>query len=869
MLHTRVDGCGPTPARIAFFGDRPGYWESKTGVPFSGKTGKEFDRYLWMLHLDRSQIWIDNICRNVAPSKNRQAITAEELLAEEPTILETLNKVRPELVITMGLPATRFFLGDGATMERDHAIPQGIKMDTLKDLYKFEVFPVYNPAAGLHTPDLQPLIMYDFQQLARYLEGVYIPPPIDFWEDKEQYVLCTKPLLDAFCLALHERPLLIPGVDTEGLPGSEWGLSISASQGTGIILKRDVHPAAWFAQLNEALKGHTVALHNSLHDLKILDVLGVHLDKFTDTMIMAYLLQVEPQGLKPLSYRHSGMIMSAYEDVVQPYAQKVYKEYFMKVIGQEWPKPPGRKKPIAKRLLTALTDLEKGKIDDLKDRWDKLDDDVQALVERKCGPFPEAGIHLVPDDVAIPYSARDADATFRLYPALAPRIGALGLDSILDLDLSVVPMIDRMQQVGFTVDVPYLKSLGAYLEGVMAEKAQEAALLTGRDDFNLGSGDQVAEFLFNGLKLEAAKMTKSGARPSVDEKATEELKLRYCDNPLVLHFLDLQGDYIEAQKLKGTYVDNISSAVGPDGRLHYDLRITRVVTGRLAGPILTIPVRSELGRKIRHGFKAPPGRLLGSWDLDQVEVRVLAHLSQDPGLVAVLCDPKRHVHKETTARMYREMMTNQFGVPICPAGDIIQWLSTFVNKDSSEYMMSKNITFGIVYGISKTGLRAQAAQRGLNWTEDDAQKFIDFYLREAYPGVGVFMEDQRAFAAMNGFVKTMIGRMRYLPGIHSPVQSVQSEAIRAAGNYPIQGTASDIIKLWMKEAWKTLKTFRMDEICCLLQVHDELILEFPEGMEDFVNALMREALATAVSGLDLRVPIRCSHKIAQDWGELK
>ena len=855
----KVYGIGPRPARILVLGERPGKKEIEKGQPFVGQTGRELDRRLWDCHLDRVGVFLDNLVKDRVEGKDRPP-TEDEIHRDEPDLWNVLDEVRPEIIVTMGLHATRYFLGEEATLERCHAIPRALKFHYSCGLRHLQctVFPMYHIAAGFHNQALQPFIEYDWQQFRLFLiyGDMLFPEPVDAWADRTQYAMMDRYNLELLLGTLKERPTVQPAIDTEGLSGDPWGLSISICPGTALVMKKGVNPDEWFQKLAAALKGRRVTLHNSLHDLQILRELGIPIDSFTDTMVLAYLLQVEPQGLKPLSYRHSGMEMQDYLDVVAPYAQELYRDYLcmalveMSSLEGSQPKQTGsRKMPLSKRIHKMLADSTSGKAPDLRKRWDNFEPEQQELIERICGPFPMAGLKHVPDEYAVPYSARDADATFRLKPALEPRVSALGLDTISGLDHAVLPMIDRMQQVGMMVDSGYFRGLGTVLEQEMALLTESVRNHIGRQEYNPASGDQIASVLFDQYKLQPVKLTKSKKRPAVDAKVLEELLITYQDQPDVVEFINLNQDFTERLKLKGTYVDNLEKFTASDCRIHPSLRTTRVVSGRLSSHdpnLLAIPVRTGLGRLIRGGFIAPRGRQLGSWDLDQIEMRVLAHESGDVSMVEVLSDPSRHIHKETTFRIY--------AIPV-----------ELVDKNSTEYMMSKNISFGIMYGITADGLRAQMAQRGQHRTKEECQAMIDAYLNVAYPGVKEYMEKCRCEAARNGFVRTMLGRIRYIPGIKSSIQALRSEAERAAGNHPIQGGASDIVKLWMRQLWPKIQGIAEP----LLQVHDELILEFDEGNFEVIDYLVKEALQEAVEPLRLRVPIRCGGKAAQNWGELK
>lgn len=927
----RILGQGPDYASILIIGDRPGQEEMYKGYPFAGRTGDELNRKLWDIRLERDNLFLANLLLQQPLGKE---ITPQEIQRDEPELWRILDTHRFDLIVTLGATTTKYFLGPDANLEKNHAIAHTMQICTScgrfyasrpastqsQETYNYNrrllemdrsaqagwiwpslvqrqttvspqreiqccpscgkvgkeivIFPAYHLAAGFHTPDLQPFIEYDWMVLGQYLKGIYTPPSEDIFKGREKYELANKVSFALLLQTLEERPSLKPGVDTEGLLGSAWGLSISVGAGTSLVLRVGVTPHEWFKHLGEVLLRRTVLLHNSLHDIPILRELGIEIGDFEDTMVKAFLLQVEPQGLKPLSFRHSGMEMNDYLDVVAPYAKELYADYIFKASELDWDAdtfkmvPFKRKKKdgsivesfqkrrvlgIGSRLGKFALDIAKGKTTDIKKRWDNIDEDITDKIIERVGLFPEAGLEHVPDEVAIPYSARDADATFRLDPALAPKIAALDLERVCRLDHAVIPMVERMQSRGFQINRNYLKGLGTVLSLQMDDRRDKLRNLTGRSEFNPGSGDQVADYLFNTLGLPPIKMTKGGKRPAVDDKVMEELLIREVDNPLVTEFINLKGDYTEAEKLLGTYVDNLDKYAGADDVIHTHIRITRVVSGRFATfdpNLLAIPVKSQLGRLVRGGFVARPGKILGAWDLDQQEIRVLAHESGDPTMIEVLSDPKRHFHKETCGRIY--------GVD-----------PKTVSKESSEYMGAKNVSFGIAYMITAKGLQAQMAQRGQKCTEADAQKMIDDWYG-VYPGVRVYHERCRAFAARYGYIRTMLGRIRYLPGIHSSLPYIRSEAERAAGNHPIQGGAADITKTWMVHLWKHIAKGDLRGVCePLLSVHDEIILEINEGMEPLVDFYVKETLEQTVKELELKVPMGCGGKFAYNWQGLK
>ncbi len=313
-------------------------------------------------------------------------------------------------------------------------------------------------------------------------------------------------------------------------------------------------------------------------------------------------------------------------------------------------------------------------------------------------------------------------------------------------------------------------------------------------------------------------------------------------------------DFSERAKLKKTYADQLPRWMDEDSRIRATFRLTRIPSGRIACSepnLLAQPTRTELGSRIREGFIAAPGRILGSWDLNQIEMRVLAHESEDENMIAVFSDPNRlGLHIETCAEIYG-MKPEE------------------VDKKSTAYKMIKNVTFGIVYHISAYGLTAQMHQRGKpDWTEDDSQKMIDEWFT-LYPGVGRFMEAKKAEARRFGFVRDMFGRIRYLEGVRSKIPRVQNEAYRQAINHPIQSGAQGVIKLAMAGIWNDVLPAYWREghwVEAILQVHDELLFEADEAVMPTLGPLVTSQLEGAYK---LRVPITASGAIGKNWRQLK
>jgi len=819
----RVPGEGPKPCDLFFCGEGPGVKEAACGRPFVpwAPAGKEFERYHESIFIYRPDIYITNLVKEHVP--NDDDPTSEMISRDEPELIVELRDVNPKIVVPLGAPATRYFLGD-VNMEEVHGIPHNGKGHV--------VLPCYHPAAGLHDQSgkMQSLIAYDFQQLSALIKGDLAPHPVIDDIKNPRYELLP-PMYVYGSLAGRKEA----AVDTEGLKGMPWGLSFSVNKGVGSVVKAGTEAQVAFKRA--AHHGLHFILHNALHDLPVLEEMGIYPLSFTDTMLKAYLLCLEPQGLKVLAYRHLGIEMDSYADITREASQRLAVDYLTAASIQEWPPAvqevifkEGEAKltrpwSINKRIERILKDVHE-KETDARARWGSIKKKTPELalpVELGLGEMPEATLDDIPQDIAVPYSGRDADVTGRLDPILDEKIHAMGLERVLKIDLDVIPMVARMQKVGMLADKEYFERFGRELGHELEELTEEIHKVGGLP-ISPTSGDQKAELLFHHLGLESRKLTKGKTREAVDVKVLEGLRGKHPVVPLLL-------DHSEMSKLKNTYTDKLPLWMDEDGRIRSIFRITRIPSGRLAlsqPNLLAQPVRSELGRRIREGFIAPEGKLLGSWDLNQIEMRVMAHESQDANLIAVMSDPTRPgIHIETCANLYG-----------------LEWED--VSKESTEYMMIKNVTFGVVYDISAYGLTQQMHQRGFpNWTDEDSQRMIDEWFA-LYPGVLKYMSATRAEARRFGFVRDMFGRIRYLEGVRSKIYAVRKEAERQGINHKIQSGAQGVIKLAMAGIWKDVLPLYWNEgsyIEPLLQVHDEIVFEFDEGLEKTLDPIIQEQKA--------------------------
>ncbi|HYX71012.1 MAG TPA: DNA polymerase I [Terriglobales bacterium] len=429
--------------------------------------------------------------------------------------------------------------------------------------------------------------------------------------------------------------------------------------------------------------------------------------------------------------------------------------------------------------------------------------------------------------------AEAADFTGRVAAALRHEVEEAGLLKLYDqIDLPLVPVLVRMEQAGVKIDSRVLARMSERLEREAAAKAKEIHALAGHE-FNINSPKQLGDVLFNRLNLPKPVKYGKGKTISTAVDVLEELALTHDVPRLVLEFRQLS-------KLKSTYVDALPALVSPaDHRLHTTFNAAATATGRLSSVnpnLQNIPVRTELGREIRAAFIAEPGNLLLSADYSQIELRLLAHFSEDK-LLTEAFRRGDDIHAQTAARV--------FGVPPLMVTD-------------DQRRAAKVVNFGIVYGLSAFGLAQQ-----LGITPGEARKFIDAYF-ESHAGVRRWIDQTIADCRKQQVVRTLFGRVRPIPDINSKNPNMRGFAERTAVNSPLQGTAADLIKLAMIQIDTELERRKLKAVMTL-QVHDELVFEAPEKETEELRALVKEKMENAHK---LRVPLLVEIGAGPNWRDL-
>jgi len=430
------------------------------------------------------------------------------------------------------------------------------------------------------------------------------------------------------------------------------------------------------------------------------------------------------------------------------------------------------------------------------------------------------------------YAAEDADITLRLFEALLPKLQSEpSLMNVYEtIERPLARILSRIERGGVKLDAEQLLKQSAEIGATLDQLEQEAHDLAG-EVFNLGSPKQLQQILFEKLALPVIKKTPKG-QPSTNEAVLQELALDYPLPQVILRHRSLS-------KLKSTYTDQLPKEVRPDtGRLHTSYHQAVAATGRLSSTdpnLQNIPIRTEEGRRVRKAFVTEPGALMIAADYSQIELRIMAHLSEDSGLVSAF-NEGLDVHKATAAEV--------FGVS-----------PEAVTTDQRR--SAKAINFGLIYGMSAFGLARQ-----LNIARQDAQMYIDRYF-ERYPGVRLYMDETRQKAAEQGFVETLFGRRLYLPDIKAGNFQLRQAAERTAINAPMQGTAADIIKLAMLSVQAWLDEAALDTKM-IMQVHDELVFEVPAEEREEVTQQVTMLMSGAAQ---LAIPLEVEVGEGSNWEE--
>lgn len=895
----RVPGIGPLPCDVMIVGEGPGeqeaegFWRGNTFVrePFVGASGAEQDRFLMMNGLHRHRCYITNLIKKHIPGNGNP--TGDDIAEAEPELYDELQHCHPRYVLAVGAFAARWFLPD-CDMEAIHGKPY------VSARTEATVIPCYHPAYGLRDPDAKTLVWWDYSQAAAIIRGEASSSPVEDDCPEPSYFEATLEEFQAYLQTEAQAPL---AVDVEGsidYRDEWWGFSVSKFPGTGLVVRR-ANPAfnLFVNTLNLHLEtsGCLVIYHYMLGlDADVMRRMGIvghtKRGRVFDTMLAAFFLRVEPQGLKALARRHCGMEMRTYEEVIGDAATAKELEYLVKVAEGTWPKPEPRviyenngttrlykSQPLATRAQKILTDWgQKPDETDLRKRWLGVDDVLRECATGALGPWPWATLDDVGLASAVQYSGRDPDATIRVFYNLVAQIDRERLTERLWLDQRLLPIFDEMQATGFVASRAHFEKLSADMwDDMMRIGSAIAFRYNDGKPFNPNSSDQVAA-LAERRNLKGAKRSKKTKKISTSKKSMEHLRS-------VDEALDLVFSWRERHKIKTSFADPVieSTPAGVEnGSVCCTINYTRVSSDRISAtePNLTaIPngkgTTDDPYVRIKAGYSAIPGMKLASADLSQIEMRVIADESQDPFMMELFWE-ERDIHAETAIKIFHLDPTRTWDEH---RGE---YLYPGVHKVRHRNP-TKRAGFGVGTGIQGPGLLDQLRQMGCEgWSvakfKDKTTDCVSDWCAggiihewfNVFSGVRGFFERCKNEVAKTGVIREKGGFPRYLPGIWSRDEYTAAEAGRQSHSHRIQGTAQWMLRVAMDYLAPQLEDLRDSTglyLRWVLQIHDEILFAFDPALEEVLRELVLDALTKHTPPLS--VPVKASWSTGLTWDKLK
>ncbi|MDH4269908.1 MAG: DNA polymerase I, partial [Dehalococcoidia bacterium] len=463
--------------------------------------------------------------------------------------------------------------------------------------------------------------------------------------------------------------------------------------------------------------------------------------------------------------------------------------------------------------------------------FNKLGVEITAPAELTGTGKKRSSLALLEANRVADHACAGADILWSLKEHLESELRQQGLWQLFtEVEMALIPVLVAMEKDGILLDTDLLREMSLEMGKELLRLEKEIYSSVGHQ-FNINSPQQLGKVLFEDLRLPQSRRTKTGY--STEASVMEALRGVHPVIELILQYRQLS-------KLKSTYVDALPALINhKTGRVHTSFNQTGTTTGRLSSSdpnLQNIPIRTEMGNKIRKAIIAPPGAYLLSGDYSQIDLRVLAHLSQDPGLIAAFAGDE-DIHATTASEL--------FGIPV---GEV----------NSEMRRNAKTVNFGVIYGMSDYGL-----EQATKLSREEAAQFIALYF-EKYPKVKEYLEATKEQARKLGYVQTVLGRRRFLPEVNSVNRMVREAAERMAINAPVQGSSADIIKIAMINLYREMEKRNLKSKM-LLQIHDELLFEVPEAEVAEMKSLVGEIMPHA---FELRVPVKIDIKLGKNWAEM-
>lgn len=885
-----VLGAGSVPNKYMLIGEAPGRVEARTEIPFSGPSGKKLDEYLTYSTLPSlKSIYRTNVVK--VYQENNPDPTPQQILDWTPALLAEIEEVKPKFILAVGRYAAQWFLGeDCPSLDILHGMAHRISDCPRKDLPECVrgsiLIPVFHPAGGLWNYERRSTIRYGYELAAltndRYRRGLDIHYRYDPFAGRENYQDVTGAQLESILSSQHAKRDII-GLDTEGIPSDPWSIQISLDPGSGYLLRvsqpdfrQGIEGIDRYLGRNRPL----IAMHQastpvcSCYDVVMCRAMGLELQwlPWFDTMYNSYLYRLESQANKTLCERWQGMEMEDYESTIGSIGRDKQIQWLIRAeeISKYYPKPNPRHeklndgtvkttqpKRISASISAILRDIEEAKetkegLTDPFKRWKGLRESnpVQvARVESEIGRMVTGTLNDIPLERATYYACRDSDGTLRNALTFMQR-NDTRISALMSEGMRHLPIVERMQSNGMPVSISRISALHSEMQEEL-DRLNEKISYTYWEGkpFNPKSPPMVAS-LCRRLGIKPAIRTKTGSA-STSKKSIEEY--RYTVPAIADVF-----DFRERQHNRDTYCNDVLSRV-PEGYnsdilvIHSNFRPTKIPTRRLAASdpnILGIPTRTELGRKVRHCYIAPPSKIFCGYDLSGVEVRCLAHLSRDPLWINAFRS-RINPHKDTASRLFK--------VPIGEVTDL-------------QKAVAKTVNFLIIYGGGASNLYDQLRSNNIKGYDLAACRDLIRDWFRTYQGVDEYRRRVIREAKQTEISIDHWGMARYLPGINSGDDQIEGEEGRAAVSQKVQGLARGMLiksTVWLDYRLQTLiSAGEIDPQCQRLDVHDELVFLVNEGEQEILEPLVLTAL-TKHAGIELIVPIEAEAHYGYTWGEIK
>lgn len=699
--------------------------------------------------------------------------------------------------------------------------------------YETIIYPIYSPYICVSSTGATDF----YRSVANFWNAV--KNPIQLQDD---FPASQTGPLQGYTPAYHHRHEL--GIDTEGTLAKPWSVQIYPDK-----------QQFYFANEKAPIAGHSLIFHSGLHDAPIMEKLGYNIRVDDDTLLMAHHLDL-PLGLKELTVRELGIILKPYSVMIEGILKERLIAYFNQVRDRpEFNVKEGRKHTPARRVTTLINNLNDEAPQAVYRKWnDKAHKELRLLIEAAIGEFEYPTLADIDFNVAKDYACKDPKATYLLKRKLAPRLQAIGAYSAYKTDVELIPIVNSMHSNGLPIDIGRVRELSAEVGALRDKYLIELRNILGAD-FNPNSApDKLAALQSEGVVL--TKKTESGKSFSVGKKILKGLGNTSQLAPLLYRFSEID-------KLNSTYVPALTAFIGPDGRVHPTWRITSEVddtleigkggaaTGRLtcSNPnVMAFPERTGegLGKRFKKCFVAPEGWIFANADLDQIEMRMMAHMANCKAMIASIW-AGRDSHTDTASLM--------FNVP-------------YEQVDKAKHRFpAKTINFLMLFEGGAQKLVEQLAAEEVHIELDQAKKLIaDWY--SVYPEIREYQRIKHVEAELAGYVSDFWGRIRHTEGARAANRMSASEVMRQASNFPIQSGAQVLLKRAMVRIWNTMQLPMWKiNVKIVAQIHDELVFLIKKGYESFMQDVVQVELVREQNLL--LVPLSSSVGYGESWGDLK